>query len=1005
MSISLNEEQQSAVIFSDKKPLKIMAGAGTGKTQVLTARYINLIKDKGHDPEKILCLTFTVKAAQEMKRRITDSLKSRGIKIDEAFISNSWISNFHQFCTRLLNENPYLTDYDPESKVINEYDRYNAVKSICQEVLENKQHDKIEVKSQSSFISNVNKIIGNLKNTGVSDKSQKVSRDMVELSYKSFIHDAEILCDDATNKRSKQKYERIISEAKEQVEIEVLYLDLIYQAYVQYEQFLRINKYIDYEDIINFAKKLVEVKPDISERFSYIMVDEFQDTGESQYSLIKALSKAAFSNVTVVGDIKQSIYEWRDARPIIFEKFPGETISLNKNYRSSSQILELAHDFISQSMSNELPLVCGGINSEYNSHLSFYSGEDREEEATYIASEIIELLNDKKTELNDIAILMRSVRNVRSYINVLDEKGIPYKVYGFGGFFEDNIIKDLSAMIRVINDPNDNKSWVRVLQSSVAGYSDKELYQVFLKVGTGKSRHSKPIYEVIDDFDLPKIKPFILGINSIWKAMYKKDFSTQLFKLIVDTGYYSNLYHNDRASISKIYEFMQIITDHFSMTEGANIDSLLDHFELLKDSNLSIEDDSFSGNTVKIMTVHQSKGLEFDNVFVANLKPGSFPLDNKSSLYEYDADYGFFVKSYKNKDTARYSEEIKKTLSAKRTKEERRVLYVAVTRAKKRLYVTTSRLTKKRSVNFWEELLVLSKLEPQKINDNNIEFINDVTSENNIKNIKDKASTLSIYKSSYVSEKEKPMVKLSFSHVAIYDECPVKYKLKYVDKIPLLDQEEEHLSFYSGKKSESSVEVGNIIHKVLQYHHSVAKRGEKSDYKVLEKKVLDLCVSKGLSDNIGCDILKILDQYLSSDYSKRSSFEEEKPFILWLNSDNYYLLLNGKIDRIDKISNGLYEIIDYKTNSKINKNKYRKQLAIYQKAVSLLYGVNNIKSSLFFLRLNEVIDIEFSQNEMQEIMKEIYELAENIVNNNFCKRENSPCKNCEYISFCDKSVI
>jgi len=594
---NLNENQAEAVKTVDG-PLLILAGAGSGKTKVLTTRIAYLIEEKNISPYNILAITFTNKAAKEMQSRI--------IKMVGEYAKNMQVSTFHSFGLRILRENYDKLGYDRNFVIMDSDDSLTVVKKILKELnLDPKQYNPNAIRNR----------ISSCKNEIMSPKD----------------------------------YEKLASSEFEKVVLEV---------YEKYEHKLKTNNSVDFDDLLILPIKLFRQNEEIldkyQEHFKYILVDEYQDTNEAQYILTKLLA-AKYRNLCVVGDENQSIYSFRGAnyRNILnFEKDYKEAkvIKLEQNYRSYETILDAANSVIKNNSSRKDKNLWSDKGK--GDKITYYRSYDEKDETHYVASKIKELIASGKNP-SEIAILYRTNAQSRTMEEEMLKENIPYHVVGSFQFYSRKEIKDLMAYLRLIHNEKDNVSLVRVINSPKRGIGLKTISNLTAKADL----ENKSIYEVIDSGKELEFKKVIEDLKRVSENVTL----TELIDKVLDTTGYRAELESEKTLEADIrlenLEEFKSITKAFEERDG-----LVSLEDFLFEVSLVSDRDEYKDSTdkVSLMTVHAVKGLEFNDVFVIGLEEGIFP--HMNSLME--------------------NSELE---------EERRLMYVAITRAKERLYLVNAR--------------------------------------------------------------------------------------------------------------------------------------------------------------------------------------------------------------------------------------------------------------------------------------------------------------------------
>tara|TARA_B100000579_G_scaffold434364_1_gene455118 strand:+ start:112 stop:2139 length:2028 start_codon:yes stop_codon:yes gene_type:complete len=601
---NLNEMQKEAVTHLNG-PLLIVAGAGSGKTKVLTSRICHIILSEKATPNEVLAVTFTNKAANEMLARVLHNLKIKKFGMP-------WVGTFHSICVKILRKHARAANLNYNFTILDQDDQKKLIKNIC-------KSENIDTKKISpNFILNV---IERWKNRGWYP-------------------------DDVTLKKS------------ETLETSFLKIYKIYQS-----KLIDLNA-CDFNDLILHCIKIFESNPDItkmySRNFKYILVDEYQDTNFIQSKWLRLLSKEN-KNICCVGDDDQSIYSWRGAEIKNFLEFDKtyentKVIRLEKNYRSTQNILSVASSLISNNENRVgKTLFTDGEEGE-NVYLDSYrSGKD---EAIGIGGRIEKLKS--QFNLNNISILVRAIFQTREFEERFLKIGIPYRIIGGIKFYERAEIKDCIAYLRIVNQSRDDLSFERIInvpKRSIGETTVKTIYEYAKKGRYSLEDASKKMIEL----NLIKPKPK-LGLNSIlillekWRLDLRKKINhVKLLQLILDESGYSQMLKDkkDLENENRLENIKELLN---AMKEFDNLESFLEHVALAT----SIDQD-WEGQKVNLMTMHSSKGLEFDVVFLPGWEEGLFP--HQKSMEE---------------------------KGQNGLEEERRLAYVGITRAKKIAHISFS---------------------------------------------------------------------------------------------------------------------------------------------------------------------------------------------------------------------------------------------------------------------------------------------------------------------------
>jgi len=619
----MNNEQKLA-IEKTEGPLLILAGAGSGKTRVVTHRIAYLIEEMGVAPWSILAITFTNKAAREMKERTT-SLCPLGREV--------WISTFHSMCVSILRRFIDALGYDKNFAILDDADQISALKQIL--------------------------------------KARNIDAKIHPPKY----------------------YLARISDAKNQMKLPADIIpdkflnDMFKEVYTDYQKLIKNNNRLDFDDLLMFTVHLFEKNPDIlayyQQKFKYIHVDEYQDTNHAQYKIVKLLA-GLHRNICVVGDSDQSIYSWRGAditNILSFEKDYEEAvvIKLEQNYRSTQTILDAANDVISNNPAQYEKRLYSELGSGSKVVVKqAFSGDD---EVNYVALEIKKLI-DSAASYEDIVLLYRTNSQSRIFEQHFMRQNIPYRLVGGLSYFKRKEIKDLVAYLRLILDARDDFSFERIVNVPARGIGATTVEKVAVagtQMGVSMFSSIPMIAQSLTATTANKLLKFQDLILSMLTVIEDMDLPVFIDYVLEETGYIQMLEAEDtiesKSRIDNLEEFKSMAVsfekDHLleviareeldvdieNMTNRQKLEILLADIALQTDVTEGDED----SDKITLMTIHASKGLEFDTVFLVGFEDGIFPLHSsiEAGLEELE--------------------------------EERRLAYVAITRAKRKLYITNAR--------------------------------------------------------------------------------------------------------------------------------------------------------------------------------------------------------------------------------------------------------------------------------------------------------------------------
>ncbi len=577
---TLNPAQREAVEKTEG-PVLILAGAGSGKTRVLTTRIGHLIEDKGVQPANILAITFTNKAANEMRERVEETLESDA--------SDMWISTFHSCCVRILRKDINKIGYNRSFVIYDSADQVTLVKDCLKELNLN---DKVfEPKMIISTIS------------GAKDKLYDPKK------FKAMhMHD---------NRMSK-----------------------IADVYALYQDRLKRNSALDFDDLIFKTVELLKNNKEVLDyyrnRFKYIMVDEYQDTSKAQYELIKILARE-HQNICVVGDDDQSIYGWRgaDIRNILeFEKDYDDVhvVKLEQNYRSTQIILDAANTVISNNIERKRKRLWS--EKKDGELIKIQVAQDEIEESDFVADMIAKISREQNRSYKDFAVLYRANAQSRSVEDALNKSQIPYNIYGGTKFYERKEIKDLIAYLRVIQNPQDDISIKRIINVPRRGIGLRTIE----KIEDRASLKQESIYSVLIDIETNSdistkarnsISEFVDNVIGTLRTMREVYPVSKLIEKVIESidyyGYIDELYKGDKEEAEErkdnVKEFISVAMEFEQISEEKDLETFLTGVALTSESSEEEEVDK-----VSLMTIHTSKGLEFPVVFIVGMEDGLFPI-------------------------------------------------------------------------------------------------------------------------------------------------------------------------------------------------------------------------------------------------------------------------------------------------------------------------------------------------------------------------------------------
>jgi len=966
----LNIEQKKAVTHKTG-PLLIVAGAGTGKTTVITKRIAYLVLQKLASPDEILALTFTNKAAEEMEERV-DKIMPYGY-------TNLWISTFHTFAEKVLQEHGIDIGISPDSQLLDQTGAW---------LLVNENLDEFDLdyysprNNPAKFIKTMLSHFSHLKDEEISPEQYLEYAQNLKLSR----DDAESL-GGGSEKDEKQRVSEIAN------------------AFHVYQQILAKNNKMDFGDLINYCLKLFRQRPNVlkeyQKRFKYILVDEFQDTNWAQYDLIKMLSKPE-NNITVVADDDQSIYRFRGAsmsNVIQFSKDYKSTakLSLVKNYRSGQEILDLSYDFIQLNNPNRLEkaeninkkLVSVSKEKAYIEHLHC---KDALSEARVVAQTIISLKNsDKDATWNDFAVLVRANAHSEPFSEALGVFGVPNQNYSALGLYKTPLAMNIISFMKILDDYHESRALFRIVSAPFLDISAEDI----IKMNHFAYKKSVSLYEVLKTPQRAGVasNSSLVEINRLfgWITKYSSEAKIKKASLIIldwlNDGYVQYIQSLPEQESAAQFLILKSFYGHIKQIEDSIPDSRIhDIIRVIEgevasgDAGSMPVDISAGPEMVRVMTIHSAKGLEFKYVFLVNMVDRRFPSIERKEAIEIPSD---LVKEIIPQGDAHLEEE-------------RRLFYVGMTRAKLGLFFTSAEnyggSQKKKLSRFLSELSEVQKgFKP---------------SSNTI----DSGITDFAVRQPVARSKKFNLVlpsRFSFTQLKIFDECPFAYKMQFLLKVPLPGK----FVFSYGTTMHStlqqfiqSVAVSARARQVGLFSDTSDSTGVIPD----EGYILDLYEKNWIEDWYedenqkkrykakGKDALRMFyKKFAENEIPKTIALER----LFNLKIGGYSIV--GKMDRVDLVSGGAVAIIDYKTGSVPKQGKLslgdKRQLLVYQIASEEVFGEKVEK--LVFYYLDEGVEIEFlgSREEKDEVKKWILDTINSIKTSSF--EPNSSKHICDYCDY------
>ncbi|MDP1710714.1 MAG: ATP-dependent DNA helicase [candidate division WWE3 bacterium] len=1006
----------------------VVAGPGTGKTTFITNEIRKLL-EKGTGPSRILALTFTEKAADEMLTRLDEAMPLG--------YEPPWISTFHSFCDRILRQEGLEIGLDPAYKVISEPEAWLLLRrNLFDLPLEYFR----PLGNPTKFLSALLQLFSRAKDEEVTPE------DYLEW---------------AKRKGQKAKSREEKEEAIKQIELA--------KVYTAYQKLLIKNSYLDFGDLIFWTIKLFKQRPSILKRyqdqFRYIFVDEFQDTNAAQFSLVRFLapaevktgltagrssfagptnltvgrpgSSAGPSNLTVVGDDDQAIYKWRGASVsniLEFKKsYPScQTKVLRTSYRLTDELARKSYRLIQNNNPDRLEVKLQNVSKKLKTlkrgpapYLLY--ARSAEEETELVLRKIVELVNTEGRNFSDFAILARANAHLDPFIAALKRHELPYQVVGNRGLFEQEEVAALLAVLRVIKDPNDTISWYKILNAPAFKISAEKVLGLLNRA----QKTHVPLVEI-----LREEKNSVLAlISDLARDSFRVSPSHLLFDFVQKSGYVQELTKaptlTNQLQVENIALFFQKVHQFEAEVREPNVPELVDYLDLLIEAGESpaqavVED----VDTINLMTVHSAKGLEFPVVFLVSLTSDRFPTRQRSAALglpeHFVKEFRYLKKSHKGGGSgfarfaagepskgggsgfARFAD-LPAEASAQvggepsdeevqqvgHLQEERRLFYVAVTRASEQLFLSLAQnyggVQEKRPSRFLRELGVeVPPATPERLATRPTRF---ATRSGRVAggalDIEGKPLDLSVLIPK----------KFSYSQIDDYRDCPWKYRYKYVLKIPA--------------PPTPPTSFGISLHETLREFELRQMRGEKVSLPQFLKIYRDHFLSEGYRDRKEKEAYLKRGQKLLTDFYRR---DQKKLLPAWAVEKGFEIKIGGKtvrgrIDRIGKDNQGRFELIDFKGGDTAFKEegdlskKAQKddQLLLYTIAAKEALGITPHSVALFYLDGGKRVEAQFSEGEIEKRKKEIAGLLGKISAGEFKATPGFVCAWCPFNKICEFS--
>lgn len=957
----LNPEQKKSVLH-EQGPLLIIAGAGTGKTTVITHKISHLIVDKKINPNEILALTFTDKAAYQMQEKV-DILVPYGF-------TDTWISTFHSFGDRILRENALEIGIDPDFKVLT---RPQAAVFFRENLFKFHLEFYRPLGNPTKFVDAMIALFSRARDEDVSPKEyMKYAQSLKEQAAKD------------------KNDEALKEEAEKHTELARCYSD--------YQDLLLKTGKVDFANQFFLALKLLREHPSVLKRyqnqFKYILVDEFQDTNYAQFELVKLLA-AKHRNLTVVADDDQSIYKWRGAAISnilgFMDHYPeSEKIALTLNYRSTQPILDSAYQLIKNNNPDRFEVQANidkklvGLTKKGKApeHMHF---DTLSSECDWVAELIQKEIKKGKRQYKDFAILVRANSTADPFLRALNMRGIPWQFSGNQGLYTKSEIRLCISFLRVVSNPADSLSLFYLAASSLYNVPSMELAQAM----HFSKRKQWDLFFTLSHLDKIEGQNFsseFLDANSKLLADIEKyvgsakDYTTGrlLYAFLSETGWLAELAKDETAkneeTLCNLAKFFDIVKNFEYATNEDRVLYFVNYLDMLIDAgdDPAVSEAELDTPAVNVMTIHKAKGLEFPVVFLVSLVETKFPWPRRSEPIE--------LPEPLIKDVL--------PMGDYHLQEERRLFYVAMTRAKEELYLTSAvdyGTKQPRKISRFVKEAVDEKREVQAIKASAMQAI-----ERN-------APVISMPVPVTAKISDDKILSLSHYQIDDYRTCPLKYKYVHVLHVPIM--------------THHTVAYGKALHDAIQYYH---------EHKMKDRLIKEDEVLKAFQDSFQKEgfiskehialRLKSAEAALKNFFREQerskavpSFVEKEFSFVLGHNR------IVGRWDRIDVVGD-IVTIVDFKS-SEIRKQqdadkkvKDNLQLSLYSLAYQKAAGRLPDFKELHFLETGIIGRAKVTEKDVERVLEAVEEASKGIRSGSFdAKPHYLACSYCAFREICPRA--
>lgn len=1010
---TLNPQQRAAVTH-ENGPLLIVAGAGTGKTTVITRRVHWLLDSKRAKPHEVLALTFTDKAAGEMVDRLDRLLPYGTVDL--------WVMTFHSFCQKLLVDHGIEIGIADAGKLLDTTEQWLLVRKHLERFALDHYRP---MGNPTKFIHALLRHFSRAKDEAITPEQYLQFAKELQLNTDSDGFLAQVLTPEEREALSAK-------ELKELAAQEVAKVREVAEAYHAYQQLLAQTGAMDFGDLITNALRLLRERPKIlahyRAQFKYLLVDEFQDTNLAQYQLIKLLAEPR-NNVTVVGDDDQSIYKFRGASVANILQFKKDypkasEVVLTTNYRSRQNILDLAYQFIQRNNPERLEaLLDGGISKQLQAaadgsavieHLALPTGTD---EVSAVVQKISELkASDPDATWSDFAILVRANDHAEAFTYGLDAAGVPYTFVASRGLYRKPAVLDIVAFLKLLDDYREGPAMHRYLNWPVWELEARTL----VELGYQAKRRALSLYAVLQhavaneeirEEDRERCAKALRLIDSHTAMAKRQSVREVALSALERSGYLKWLGgrqdHASQQAASHLNQFFTMMTEFESSAEDSSVRSFLEYLRLQQEAGESgslLFDPDLGPQMVKVMTVHAAKGLEFRYVFIVNLVDRRFPTSERAEVITLPD--GLI-------------NEAKLPHGDVHLQEERRLFYVACTRAKEGLWLTSAaayggsrgQTRARKPSQFLTELGLVQQAEATR-----------PTGRVVLPEAVERIKRGSVQPSEREGHREyfRLPPRFSYTQLKSYETCPWQYRFAFLMQIPVRGKG----TFSFGKTMHDTLQKFFALIQQRQHSQQGDLFGGQTDTENAKKTVGELA---SLEELLNLYAASWVDEWFASPQDKEEHRERgrtalkgyyaavrgsiihpkhlEQGFSLKVDDDanGRQFTLYGRIDRVDELDDGSLEIIDYKTGATKTelKTEDKEQLLIYQLAALEVFTEPVKRLSFQYLESGTQQSFLGAERDLQRVRRKVLDTIHEIERGEFVATPGVVCKFCDFREICE----